>query len=299
MPSKARLTVAKRRAESPATQKFHYISADVTTSPECERVIAETVSWNRGIPPDIVWCASGSSHPTLFVDTPIHVFQQMMDSNYFSCVYMAHAILNVWLRQSNTGASLDEEQTKASQGATQEQRLMARHLIFTASFVSFFSVAGFTPYSPSKAAIRLLSDSLSQEMNLYAGANPAQPHIRIHTVFPGTMPTKSLDDENLVKTDLTKLLEQGDTILSPEEVARRAIAGLERGEELIATSFLTRLVMTSVLGGAIRGGLLKGTVDTILSWIVVIVMVFVRGDMDSKVKTWGQRHGSTGMKKQT
>ena len=51
-----------------------------------------------------------------------------------------------------------------------------------------------------------------------------------------------------MKSDLTRSLEEGNTVLSPEEVARRSIRGFERGEELIATSWLTRIVMTGVLG---------------------------------------------------
>jgi len=210
----------------------------------------------------------------------------MMDSNYFSCVYMAHAILNLWLRPTPGDGS--NETTS---------RPPARHLIFTGSFVSFFSFAGFTPYSPSKAAIRSLSDSLSQEMNLYAAAHPQVPAVRVHTVFPATMPTQSLEDENKVKPDLTKYLEEGDQILTPDECARRTIAGLDRGEELVATSTIIRLVMTSMLGGSIRGGFLRGFMSTVLGWIVMIVMVFIRWDMDTKVARWGRQHGPSGMRR--
>ncbi|KAF4343535.1 3-ketodihydrosphingosine reductase tsc10 [Fusarium beomiforme] len=267
-----------------SSQRCFSLTADVTKASECSRVIAEVTAWNDGNPPDIVWCCSGSAHPTLFVDTPVEQLQTMMDSNYFSSAYMAHATLNAWLRPAIDGKKTSEA-----------KELEARHIIFTGSFVSLYSFAGFTPYSPSKAAIRSLSDSLSQEMNLYAGAHPSEPRVRVHTVFPATMPTKSLDDENKVKTDVTKALEEGDQILTPDECARRAIAGLERGEELIATSTIIRLVMTTVMGGAIRGGFWTGLVNTLLSWIVMIVIVFIRWDMDVKVRNWGKKHGASGM----
>ena len=266
----------------------------MTKSTECARVIAEASAWNRDAPPDIVWCCAGSAHPTLFVDTPVKQFQTMMDSNYFSCVYMAHAVLNAWLQPARERGDEDGVGEKGGQTAVAAARA-ARHLVFTGSFVSFYSFAGFTPYAPSKAAVRSLSDSLSQEMNLYAGAHPRAPRVRVHTVFPATMPTRSLDDENRVKTDLTKALEEGDQVLQPDECATRAIAGLERGEELVATSTIIRLVMTSVLGGSVRSGLLKGVVDTVLGWVVLIVMVFIRWDMDVKVARWGREYGATGM----
>ena len=266
-------------------------------------MVAEATAWNDGSPPDVVWCCSGSAHPTLFIDAPVEQLQTMMDSNYFSCAYMAHAILNVWLREPGKQLQgLPNNEQTASAGTTiaaattaSKAAPPARHLVFTGSFVSFYSFAGFTPYSPSKAAIRSLSDSLSQEMNLYAAAQPTAPRVRVHTVFPATMPTQSLEDENRVKTDLTKSLEEGDQVLPPEECARRCIAGLERGEELVATSTIIRLVMTSVLGGSIRGGFFKGVVDTLLGWIVLVVMVFIRWDMDSKVARWGHDHGASGM----
>jgi 3-dehydrosphinganine reductase len=280
----------KESACSPEIQRFHSIQANATTAEACSRVIAEATEWNHGHPPDIVWCCSGSAHPTLFADTPVEQFQTMMDSNYFSCVYMAHATLNAWLRPTSKPAITGEGETKSSPQP-------ARHIIFTGSFVSFYSFAGFTPYAPSKAAIRSLSDSLSQEMNLYATSRPELPRMRIHTVFPATMHTQSCADEDAVKSDLTKSLEEGDQILEPEECARRAINGLESGEELVATSLIIRAVMASVLGGAVRGGFWKGLANTVLGWITAVVMVFIRWEMDTKVRKWGREHGPSGYRK--
>ncbi|KAI0470516.1 NAD(P)-binding protein [Xylariaceae sp. FL0804] len=286
------LAHVSKGARSPETQRFHSTTADVTTVTECNRVVAECRRWNDGSPPDIVWCCSGSAHPTLFVDTPPEQLQIMMDSNYFSSAYMAHAVLQMWLCPGPGAGKADAKTDAPSAHAAKPP--LARHLIFTGSFVSFYSFTGFTPYSPSKAAVRALSDSLSQEMNLYAAANPAQPRVRVHTVFPATMPTRGLEEENSVKPEVTKSLEEGDQILSPDECARRAIAGLESGEELVPTSTIIRLVMTSVMGGSIRGGFWKGLVNTLLGWIVMIVMVLIRWDMDTKVSKWGKEHGVSG-----
>ncbi|KAF3061091.1 3-ketodihydrosphingosine reductase tsc10 [Daldinia childiae] len=285
-------------ARSPETQRFHYISADVTTSAECARVVTESIAWNHGAPPDVVWCCSGSAHATLYIDTPPEQFQTMMDSNYFSCAYMAHAVLNAWIRPNPDALSSEIRVESKSQLEIEAVSLPARHLVFTGSFVSLYSFAGFAPYSPSKAAIRALSDSLSQEMNLYAAAHPNIPRVRVHTVFPATMPTQGLEEENSLKTDLTKSLEEGDQILEPAEVARRAIRGLESGEDLVPTSTIIKLVMTSVLGGSTRGGFWKGLVNTLLGWIVLVVMVFIRWEMDTKVTKWGREHGSSGMLKE-
>ena len=152
---------------------------------------------------------------------------------------MAHATLRAWLKPSSK-ASIPPSSPITT----------PHHLIFTASLLSFFTLAGYAPYSPTKAALRSLSDTLSQEMNLYKASCP----VRLHTIYPATIFTESYEAENKVKSDLTKKLEEGDAGQTADEVARRSIAGLERGEEMVTTTFMTRLLMTSVLGGTIRNG---------------------------------------------
>ncbi|KAI1400459.1 NAD(P)-binding protein [Hypoxylon fuscum] len=227
-------------AVNPQTQRFHQISSDLTSPSESVRVMEEIVSWNLGNPPDIVWCCVGSSHPTLFIDTPVSQFRAQMDNNYFTSLYMAHAVLTCWL--------------KTPKGATAQPSTPApaRHLIFTASFLAFYTFTGYSTYSPSKAALRSLSDSLSQEMNLYAAAYPNEPPIRLHTVFPANIHTESYEAENLIKSDLTKRLEEADEGQTPEVVAARSIRALESGQELVTTDILTGLVKHSVLGGSTR-----------------------------------------------
>lgn len=201
-----------------------------------------------------------------------------MESNYFTSAYMAYATLTAWLKPASKGAS--------------ERTDEPRHLIFTASFLSFFTIAGYAPYSPTKAALRSLSDTLSQEVNLYTSSRTP---VRLHTIFPAAIFTASFEAENRVKADITKKLEEGDEGQTADEVAKRSIVGLEKGEELITTTFMTRLVMTSVLGGSIRNG--WAVLDTILSWLMSLVMVFVRWDMDRKVRKWGTEYGPSGMKR--
>ncbi|KAI1380124.1 NAD(P)-binding protein [Hypoxylon crocopeplum] len=273
-------------AVKPQTQRFHQISADLTSPSESVRVIDEIVEWNSGNPPDVVWCCAGSSHPTLFIDTPVSTFQAQMDSNYFTSLYMAHATLTCWLRTSKGNTSATPPSTPAP----------ARHLIFTASFVAFYSFTGYSPYSPSKAALRSLSDTLSQEMNLYAAAHPNEPPVRVHTIFPATILTESYEAENRIKSNLTLMLEEGDAGQTPEVVATRSIKALESGQELVTTDFLTALVKRSVLGGSVRGGFLRALGDWILACIMGIAMVFVRDDMDRKARQWGRKYGSSGMK---
>lgn len=277
-----------RQGSISATQRFHYISADLTSYDEAVRIVREATAWNAGSSPDVAWCCAGASHPTLFIDTDVSKFRSQMDSNYFSAVYTSHAILNAWLRPQQSGS----DETKPA-----GQKQPARHLILTGSFLSFYPIAGYAPYNPSRAAVRSLADELSQEMHLYASAHPDRPAVKVHTVFPATILTESYEAENKIKSDLTKLLEGSNAGQTPQEVARGSIRGLESGHELITTDWQTRLVMCSTLGASGRGGFWKGLLDWVVGSVMLLAMVFVRGDMDRQVRNWGKQYGDSGMKK--
>ncbi|MCJ1421156.1 hypothetical protein MMC32_007518 [Xylographa parallela] len=271
-------------AMDPSTQRFHYISADLMLASESPNILNEVIKWNKGSPPDIVFCCAGSCHPTLFIDTPVEKLRQQMDSNYFSAAYIAHATLSSWLKPLSSSKSTSEAAAKYSTSRE------ARHLIFTSSVCGLFNVAGYSPYSPSKTALRSLSDSLSMEMHLYASAGSSP--VKIHTIFPGTIFTESYIEENKIKPAITKKLEEDDGGQTPDQVAEKSIQALEKGEELIATAWLGRALMCGVLGGSTRNG--WPIIDTALSWIMSILMIFVRRDMDSKVRNWGKVHGTSG-----
>ncbi|MCJ1482986.1 hypothetical protein MMC06_003152 [Schaereria dolodes] len=269
-----------------SSQRLHFISADLTSSTECSRVISEAISWNNEKPIDIVWCCAGSSHPTLFIDTPVEKLKEQMDSNYFSSAYIAHAILRSWLKQKPTAPASDPKASSPSKATSTEPR----HLIFTSSVLAFYPIIGYGPYSPPKCALRSLSDTLSQELNLYSSSSTSE--VKLHTIFPGTIFTDSYEEENKIKPGITKKLEEDDGGQSPDEVAARSVRGLERGEELITTALLGRAMKVSALGASRRIG--WGFVDTIFGWLVSVIMIYVRIDMDEKVRKWGGMHGSSG-----
>uniref|UniRef100_A0A8H7NQ38 3-dehydrosphinganine reductase n=1 Tax=Bionectria ochroleuca TaxID=29856 RepID=A0A8H7NQ38_BIOOC len=283
------LEIIEGAALDKKTQRFHQISADLTVASEAVRIVDEVTSWNGGLAPDIVWCCAGCSHPTLFIDTPVEEFSRQMDSNYFSAMYVAHAIMSRWLKnpEENSGSS---KETTAKQTAKS-----ARHLLFTSSVLAFHTFAGYTSYSPTKAALRTLSDTLSQELNLYHAAHPDMRKVRVHTVFPSGILTEALDEENKIKSDVTKALEEVDKPLTPEVVVSRSLKALEGGDELIAVDPLSWLTKRSMLGGTARSGI-SVTYDWLLAAALALVMIYVRWDMDKQVRAFGRKFGATGMK---
>lgn len=257
-------TVTQAAAADPSSQRFQYISADLAEENGSGRVIAEAIAWNNGQAPDVVWCIAGAAYPSLFLETSRSIKRQQMDINYWSCADMAQAILSEWLAP---GAVISGP---------------PKHLIFTSSVAAFYPIAGYASYGPAKAAMRCLSDSLAQELVLYGD------NVKIHTVFPGTIDSPGLVNENKVKPDITHILEESDSGLSPDAMAAGSIKGLENGEYLITVGFLGQIMRAACWGCSPRNNWVW---DTFLAWIVAIVWFFVPMDMDSKVRAYGKKHG--------
>ncbi|KAJ5166789.1 uncharacterized protein N7482_005570 [Penicillium canariense] len=270
----------KHKALNSMKQRFSYISADLTDAAECDRVVAEVTSWNDGSAPDIVFCCAGFCHPGFFVDVPLSVQRQQMDTVYWTAANMAHATLRNWLAPVPPSGQMKNPR---------------RHLIFTCSTLAFTPIAGYGPYSPAKAAIRSLSDTLSQEIEMYNGAytqrhrNPAPAaDVKIHTVFPMGILSPGFDNEQKIKPELTKMLEESDKPQTPEEVAQITLSALERGEYLITTMFVGHIMKGSALGPSPRNAIVR---DTLLSWLSNLVFLQVIPDLRNKAFNWGKANG--------
>lgn len=276
---------SKNAAVQPNNQKFHSISADVTDPSECIRVLKEVKVWNKGEAPDIVWCIAGSSYPGFFLHFDAHRLREQMNQNYWSAAFMAHATLREWLQPLDNAGAGDRVEVAA---------LEPRHLIFTSSLVSFYPIVGYTAYAPGKAALRSLSDALSQEIKLYNGSRQRKPYmgpaadVRVHTVVPGTIYSPGYEQENLTKPAITVKLEEGDQGQTEDQVAMASFKGLQRGEFLITTTTMGAIMRGAAWGGSPRH---DWVLDTIVSWVASIAWLFVQPELDGKVTNWGAKKG--------
>ncbi|KAH8668365.1 hypothetical protein BX600DRAFT_510466 [Xylariales sp. PMI_506] len=265
---------AKAAAKHPSTQRFHYISTDVSKHDYARPLIEEAVAWNNGQPLDIVWCIAGQSTPDLWIETPLSLSRDQMDINYWGSAEMAHAILREWVAPS---APVVPE---------------PKHLIFTASVLAFFPVLGYAQYNPAKAALRSLADTMVQELELYP------QKVKLHVVYPGSISSPGFDRENMTKPEITKIIEEGDPVQTPDEVAAKAIAGLEQGKYSVTVAFLGSLLRWISLGGAPRENWL---VDIVMGCIMQVVWFFVLFDIFGKIRKYAKKmgHPSTYGKKQS
>lgn len=290
-----KLEAAKKQvtaaAKDASKQRFTWISADLAKLEENERMLKEATEWNDGKVPDIAWQMAGFAKPDLFLDTSPEDLRKHMDTNYWSACYLAHTVLRAWTEEKQPPS-----ENKTPSKATEP---LPRHFIFTTSVAIFVSVAGYNPYTPSKAAIRALADGLKQEMELYNGARynnvpkgsiPLQPEIKVHIIAPGNILSPGFEEEQKTKHQVTKMLEDGDPNQTPEEVAELSIRGLENGNYMTTLAFLGHAMRACALNGSPRNGLL-GIRDTLFSMASAIVILFVGPDMEKKVRNFGKEHG--------
>jgi len=259
------LTDIKAAARNPDTQRFHYISADVSKPDYAPALLEQAVKWNGGKAIDIIWCAAGMSTPGFWAESSMSVKRAEMDINFWGSAELAHASMRQWCAPD---APVLAE---------------AKHFIFTSSVLALFPVVGYGNYTPTKAAMRGLADTLVQEVEAYP------QNVKVHIVYPGTILTPGFEREQLTKPKITQVIEDGDPQLTPDQVASTAIAGLEKGYYSVTTGFYP--------GGFLRWGALGGQprnnwiVDTIMGAIVPIVWVFALPDIFGKIRKFAKTNG--------
>ncbi|KAH7162355.1 hypothetical protein B0J13DRAFT_535730 [Dactylonectria estremocensis] len=258
------ITAVKAAAKNPSTQRFHYISADISTPDYAGPLIADAIAWNQGRSPDIVWCVAGVSHPELFIDMEMSSMRRQMDVNYYGTAEMSHAILREWLAPN---APIEKQ---------------PKHLIMTSSAVALYTIPGYAPYAPAKWAMRGLADTISQEVMMYP------QNVKVHIIYPGTILSPGHVNETITKPEITKILEASDPEQQPDEVARAAIKGLENGNYMVTVNYLGTLMMWSSMSGSFRN---NWVADIFGALLASIVWIFVQPDLHGKIRSYGKKHG--------
>ncbi len=276
------------RALRPQQQKFLDLSFDLRSPESAPAILDRVIQWNDGRAPDLVFCCAGNCHPAFLADASIDTLRGQMDTIYWSSAYMAHAVLNLWKKPAATPPL----ENKSSSSTTKQQPLPTRHIIFTCSTLAFFPVAGYSPYSPAKAAMRAMADGLNQEVAVYNGARqgpgPApEADIAVHIVFPMGILTPGYEIENKTKPELTVMLEKDDKPQRPEELAKIVLDRLAAGDFMITTMFLGHLMRGCGMGGSVR----KSVMDVFWNWFGSLVIIFVAPDFIAKCRNWGKQKG--------
>jgi 3-dehydrosphinganine reductase len=175
-------------------QKILALRADVACVAEVTGAIEKAIA-QLG-PPDLLITAAGIAHPGHFRDLPLSVFEQTMATNYFGTLYSIKAVLHAM-----------------------EQRRKG-HIVLISSGAGLVGLYGYTPYSPSKFALRGLAESLRGELKEWG--------IYVAIAYPPDTDTPQLAAENLTKPLATQKITATAKTWTAEAVAEAIIRGVEQ-----------------------------------------------------------------------
>jgi 3-dehydrosphinganine reductase len=200
---RAKLANAKSEieaAQAHSKQQIFTIAANVSNWRQIEEAIQTCISTLGA--PDVLITSAGIARPGYFQEISIEVFEQTMAINYFGSLYSIKAVL----------PSMEKQQKG--------------HIVLISSGAGLMGIYGYTPYSPSKFALRGLAESLRGELKPLG--------IQISIVYPPDTDTPQLEAENQTKPPETKLITKTAKIFTPQAVAREIIKGIESKKFAIA-----------------------------------------------------------------
>jgi 3-dehydrosphinganine reductase len=215
------LNTACREVESQRqsqNQRIRIISADVSDLDSVRETVKQ-VSEKSG-PPDLLINSAGVTHPGYVQDLDINIFRWMMEVNYFGTVYMTKEVIPLMLKKGSG------------------------YVVNISSLAGIFSVIGYTAYGASKFAVKGFSDAMRQEMKLHG--------IGVSLVLPSDTDTPQLEYENKIKPPETKALGNISGSMSPEQVAKEILKGIEHGKYMIIPGLEGKVFYH--LNGLLRGG---------------------------------------------
>lgn len=195
-----KLTQAKTEiaAASSQVQMFSF-AADLSERAQADRAILSAVQALGS--PDLLITSAGIAHPGYFRELPIEIFEQTMAINYFGTLYCIKAAL---------------PHMEAGGG----------HIALICSGAGLIGLYGYTPYSPSKFAVRGLAESLRGELKVW--------NIGLSIVYPADTDTPQLEAENRTKPAETKQITATAQMWSAEQMATAIVKGIEQKAFVIA-----------------------------------------------------------------
>jgi 3-dehydrosphinganine reductase len=185
-----------------ASARVLAISADVSVRHEAEAAVAQAVA-ELGAPTMIVTSA-GIAIPGYFDRVPVDVFERTMAVNYLGTVYTIKAALP-------------------------SMKKAGGNIVMISSGAGLIGLFGYTPYSPTKFALRGLAEALHAELR--------HEGITVSIAYPPDTDTPQLIEESRTKPAETRMMTARAGLWSAEDVAARILKGVSRGSFAITPGF--------------------------------------------------------------
>lgn len=202
-PGKLAAARAAIRAAAPEGPEVVIVSADVAVESQILAALATAENKHGDI--DVLITSAGVARPGYFEEVPVAVFERTMAVNYFGTLYPVKAVVP-GMRRRGRGA-----------------------IVLISSGAGLYGFFGYTPYSPSKFALRGLAEALRAELQ---GSG-----VHLSIVYPPDTDTPQLAEESLTKPPETKAITAGGGLWTADDVARVTLHGMARRKFAITPGF--------------------------------------------------------------
>lgn len=194
--------------------------ADVTDD-AAVRDAVEALEQGSG-PGDVLVCSAGIALPGRFVDVPAEELDEQWQVNVRGSMTAVKAVLPGMVERG------------------------AGHLVLISSTAGIIGVPGYAGYAATKFAIRGFADSLRYEVESLG--------VRVTVLYPPDTDTPGFAAENLRKPPETAAISRRITPVSPQQVARALVRGIERNRREVTVDTATRTLRRfgAVLDPAVR-----------------------------------------------
>lgn len=190
------------KRQSKDSQKILGMQMDVSIYENVFAVLSKAVS-EFGVPHILINCA-GRAYPNYFEKITPVAFDSTMKTNLYG----------VW----NTVSVLSPH-----------MKLRGGYIINVSSIAGFIGLFGYTDYCASKFAVIGFSEALRSEL--------MQHKIKVSVLCPPDTDTPGFQAENNTKPDETRAISANAKLISPDDVAKELIYGIENEKFLIIPNF--------------------------------------------------------------
>ncbi|KAI0327133.1 oxidoreductase [Cubamyces sp. BRFM 1775] len=206
--------------------------------------------------PDAFFLCAGTSRPSFWIEQNEALMRSDLDASYGAQAFTALVACKEMVKQGVKGK-----------------------LVFVSSVLGYFSIVGYSTYSPGKFALRGLAEALQSEFLLY--------DIDVHIAFPGTIYSPGYEAENKVKPKVTLKIEETDSGSTPEYVAESILKGVQKGRFHITLDFIGNVFRASTAGSSPRNSYITDLFYAIVGYVALPIW---RNSVDSTVRAHRQEH---------
>ncbi len=213
-----------------ASQRFGSFSADVSDlAAVTEAVKAAEAECG---PTEVLVNSAGVSNPGYVEKLPIQGMEAEIRINYMGTMYTVKQVVDGMMKRRRGW------------------------ILNVSSIAGLKGIFGYTSYCGSKFAVIGFSEALRSELRPYG--------VKVSVLCPPDVDTPMLERENKVKPLETMKISEGAKVMQPEDVARAAMDGMEKGSFIIIPSFSGKMLrIANRFAPSLVDKFLDGTVDKV------------------------------------